>query len=174
MSPIPEKLNDFRVSLSGRADLRGVADLQLPSFEPLTETVNGAGILGEYESPSFGHFGSMKLVMNWRVMSDELLDFYIPEAITVDCRMANQSYNSVKGKHEFPAMRVLVHGLATKVDPGKVQKASPYESSTEIEILYVKVESNGKILVELDKANYIYIVDGVDYAARLREALGMT
>lgn len=39
MSIIPEKLNDFRVFLSGKPDLKGVADLQLPSLEFLTETV---------------------------------------------------------------------------------------------------------------------------------------
>lgn len=173
MSIIPEKLNDFRVYVSGKSDLKGVADLQLPSLEYLTETVNGAGILGEYESPAYGHFQSMKFAINWRVTSDELLDFYKPEAITVDCRLANQEYDAIKGKHHFKPNRVLVHGLATKNDLGKVQKGSPYESSTEIEVLYMKVEREGKVLLEIDKINYIFIVDDVDYSARLREALGM-
>lgn len=173
MSIVPEKLNDFSIFLSGKPNLKGVADLQLPSLESLTETVNGSGMLGEYDSPAYGHFQSMKFTINWRVTSDELLDFYKPEAITVDCRLANQDYDAIKGHHDFKPNRVLVHGLVTKNDLGKVQKASPYEGSTEIEVLYLKLEREGRVLLEIDKINYIYVVDGVDYAARLREALGM-
>lgn len=173
MSIVPEKLNDFRIYISGKPDLKGVADLQLPSLESLTDTVNGAGMLGEYDSPAYGHFQSMKFLINWRVPSDEMLDFYKPEAITVECWLANQEYDAVKSHHDFKPNRVVVHGLVTKNDLGKAQKGSPYESSTEIEVLYMKLERDGKVLLEIDKINYIYVVDGVDYAARLREALGM-
>ncbi|MCL6456491.1 MAG: phage major tail tube protein, partial [Gorillibacterium sp.] len=48
---VPEKLNDFRVYRDGN-NLAGVADIQLPSFENMTETIKGAGIAGEYESPN--------------------------------------------------------------------------------------------------------------------------
>ena len=45
-------------------------------------------------------------------------------------------------------------------------------TETELEILYLKVELDGKERIELDKLNYIYKVDGVDYLAGVRSALG--
>lgn len=172
MSVIPERLNDFRVFVSGSTDLKGVADLQLPSFDSMTETVSGAGIAGEYESVNFGHFQSMKFTINWRMITDELLDFLKPESLQIDCRLANQEYDQALGKHKFVPNRVFVRGSVTKNDLGKAAKGSPYDGSTEIEVIYIKLERNGKILVELDKINYIYVVNGVDYMANIRKALG--
>lgn len=170
---IPEKLNDFRIYANGSGEKTGVADLQLPSFEAMTDTVNGAGIAGEYDSPNIGHFQSMKLTINWRLITGEITEFLKPQMINVDCRLANQEYNPTKGKHEFKANRVVVRGIPTKNDLGKAEKGAANDGSTEIEIHYIKVQREGKTLVELDKDNYIYIVDGVDYMADIRAALGM-
>lgn len=173
MGLIPEKLNDFRVFVSGSPDLKGVADLQLPSFEAMTETISGAGIAGEYESNNFGHFQSMKFTLNWRMITDELTAFLKPGAIQIDCRLANQEYDQTSGSYQFKANRVVVKGHVIKNDLGKAAKGSPYEGSSEVEVLYIKVERDGKTIVELDKINYIYNVDGVDYLAGIRKALGM-
>lgn len=173
MSIVPEKLNDFRVFVSGSTDLKGVADLQLPSFDAMTESINGAGVAGEYESVTFGHFQSMKFTINWRMITDELTDFLKPESIQIDCRLANQEYNSTAGKHKFVPNRVFVKGHVIKNDLGKAAKGSPYDGSSEIEVIYIKLEREGRTIVELDKINYIYVVDGIDYMAAIREALGM-
>ncbi|MCT8975494.1 phage major tail tube protein [Clostridium sp. CX1] len=170
---IPEKLNDFRIYVNGSPELKGVADLELPSLEAMTETVSGSGIAGEYESPNIGHFQSMQLTINWTVITEDLLEFLKPQMAIIDCRLANQEYNLTKGKHEFKANRVVVRGIPTNNELGKAEKGSPYEGSTEVEVLYLKIEREGKTFIELDKVNYIYIVNGVDYMADLRKALGM-
>jgi P2 family phage contractile tail tube protein len=170
---VPEKLNDFRVYVDGSSDLKGIADLTLPSFEQMTESINGAGIAGEYESPNIGHFQSMKLILNWRVLNNDLSTFLAPIARKIDCRGANQEYDAATGKYSFPSVRVLVQGVPTKVEPGKMEKGSPYEASTEIEVTYIKIEIDGKTVVELDKLNYKYVVNGVDYLAEVRKALGL-
>jgi hypothetical protein len=40
------------------------ADIQLPSIEKLTDTLKGAGILGEIDWPSYGQIGPMALTIN--------------------------------------------------------------------------------------------------------------
>lgn len=171
--PIPDKLNDFKVYVNGSPDLKGVADLQLPSFEAMTDTISGSGIAGEIESPSIGHFQSMKLTVNWTTILDDLTEFFKPQTIMLDCRLANQEFNPTKGQPEIKATRVVVKGIPVNNNLGSAQKNSKYEGSTEIEVLYIKVERDRKVLVELDKVNYIYKVGGVDYMAQIREALGM-
>lgn len=59
---VPEKLINFRAYNDGN-DLLGVTDVQLPSLDAMTETVKGAGIAGEVDSPVLGHFGSMETVL---------------------------------------------------------------------------------------------------------------
>jgi len=170
---IPDKLNDFKVYVNGSPDLKGVADLQLPSFEAMTDTLSGGGIAGEIETPNLGHFQSMRLTINWTSILDDLSEFFKPQAVMVDCRLANQEFNPAKGQPEIKATRVVVRGIPVTNNLGNAQKGGKYEGSTEIEVIYIKVERGQKTLVELDKINYIYKVDGVDYMAQIREALGM-
>ncbi|MGE8036824.1 phage major tail tube protein [Lysinibacillus sp. NPDC093692] len=173
MPRIPEKLNDFRAYVNGSPELKGVADLQLPSLNPKAETVSGGGVMGEYDSPNFSHLESMKTTINWRMIGEELLEFLKPVAIKLDFRLANQEYDSLKGSHEFRVNRVVIRGIPMNNDLGKVSKGSPYEASTEVEVLYLKMEYDGKTLVEIDKLNYIYRVGDVDYMEKLRAALGI-
>ena len=71
---VPEKLINFRVYENGN-DLVGVADVELPSLETMTETVKGAGVAGEVDSPVMGHFGSMELTLNWRTLEKTNIKF---------------------------------------------------------------------------------------------------
>lgn len=169
----PEKLNEFRIFANDKPDLLGVSDIELPELNFMTETVNGAGIFGEYESPNFGHLESMQLKISWRVITKELVDFYKPDGIKLDCRLLNQHFDTNNRKHQVTPSRVLVLGSVTKNSLGKVEKGSPYEGSSEVEVHYIKIEENGKVLYEYDRHNYIYKVDGIDYGARIREGLGL-
>ncbi len=169
----PEKLNEFRIFANDKPDLLGVSDIELPELNFMTETVNGAGIFGEYESPNFGHLESMQLKISWRVITKELVDFYKPDGIKLDCRLLNQHFETKNRKHQVTPSRVLVLGSVTKNSLGKVEKGSPYEGSSEVEVHYIKIEENGKVLYEYDRHNYIYKVDGIDYGARIREGLGL-
>lgn len=169
----PEKLNEFRIFANDKPDLLGVSDIELPELNFMTETINGAGIFGEYESPNFGHLESMQLKISWRVITKELVDFYKPDGIKLDCRLLNQYFDRKNRKHEVSPSRVLVLGSVTKNSLGKVEKGSPYEGSSEVEIHYIKIEENGKVLYEYDRHNYIYKVDGIDYGARIRKGLGL-
>ena len=42
-----------------------------------------------------------------------------------------------------------------------------------LEVNYIKVTVDGKTMLEIDKYNYVCIIDGVDYLKGSREALGL-
>lgn len=170
---VPERLTAFRVYLDGTTDLAGVADIQLPSMENLTETVKGAGIAGEYESPTVGHFGSMVLAINWRTVTKDMLKTLRQKAQRFDCRGAFQEYDAAAGEYVIRQCRTVVQGISKKVDIGKHETGATSDGSTEIEVLYLKISLDGKTAVEIDKLNYICIIDGVDYLAEVRAALGI-
>lgn len=173
MNIVPERLTAFRVYVDGTTDLKGVADIQLPSFESMTETVKGAGIAGEYESPTLGHFQSMKVGLNWRTVTKEMFSILRQKAQRIDCRGAFQEYDAAAGKYIIRQTRVVVQGPPTKGEPGKFETGSNTDGSSEIEALYLKVDIDGKTVVELDKLNYICRIDGIDYLADVRTALGI-
>ncbi|MEX3625834.1 phage major tail tube protein [Viridibacillus arvi] len=172
-SLIPEKINDYRIFPSGKPDLLGTADVQLPKLESMTESMSGAGIAGEYEASTLGHFQSMQLTINWRMLTGELATFLKPDALDLDCRVANQEYDKLAGSYKFVPNRIVVKGHAKGNDLGKVSKGGTYEASTEIEVTYLKLIRDGKTLIEIDKLNYKYVVDGVDVMKPIRKALGM-
>ena len=108
---IPTKINNYNVYNEGEK-LLGVGDeLTLPDFEATSETVSGAGILGEIDDPTIGHFGNMQLEIPFRTL----------------------------------------------------------DSGVTLNILYILIEVNGESVVELDKMNPTYKVNGVDLLAEYKE-----
>lgn len=173
MNKLPERLKDFRAYLAGKNALLGVADVTLPSFDMMTETVKAAGILGEYESPTMGHLQSMKLTLNFRVLTEEQVTLLQPQAHRIDLRGVVQVYDAGTGQYKESAVRLVVQGPATKVDLGKFEKSAGTGGSVDLEIYYLKLDFDGKTRIEFDRFNYVFAIDGVDYMKFTRTALGL-
>lgn len=170
---VPEKLTGFRVYLDGD-DLIGVADVTLPSLEAMTETVKGAGIAGEVDSPVVGHYGSMEVQLNWRTLEKSNVLLASPKGVHLDLRGAQQVYDSSAGEFIIRPVKVVVHGVPKTTELGKLDVGATTDTSNTIEANYLKVTIDGTELLELDKYNYICNIGGVDYMAEIRDALGLT
>lgn len=169
----PEKINDYRVFANGKKDVIGIADIELPELNSITEEIDGAGVLGKYESATLGHFESMQVKINWRLVTGELAPFLKPDAMTLDIRIANQEYAAASNSYETIPTRVLVKGHVSKNSLGKVAKGALGEGSSEVEVTYIKIFYNDKVLIEYDRFNYKFVVDGVDVMKKVRKALGL-
>lgn len=63
---IPSKINSYNV-YNDAERLIGVGDeVTLPDFEAMAETISGAGILGELDDPTVGHFSNMEMEIPFR------------------------------------------------------------------------------------------------------------
>ena len=171
MNPIPERLIDFRVYENSNMFI-GIADAELPTLEAMTETVSGAGIAGEYDSPLIGHYQSMTLSLNWRTPTPKQLALAAPKIHQLDLRGAIQVNDAANGRYRSVPLRVLVNGTPKTTNPGKFEKNASMDSSNELEVTYFKIWYDGKEYIEIDKLNYICKIDGVDYLAEVRQALG--
>lgn len=172
MNPIPEKLINFRVYEDG-TDLLGVADAELPSIEPMTDSVKGAGIAGEIDSPVLGQFGSMTLKLNWRTVTRPLLSLAQQKSHNLDLRGAIQVFNAASGEYIAKALKVVVRAIPKKTELGKLDVASGQDSSNEFEVVYIKIMLDGESMVEIDKYNYVCVIAGTDYLSAVRTALGL-
>ncbi|MFD2087831.1 phage major tail tube protein [Brevibacillus brevis] len=100
--------------------------------------------------------------LNWHSITDRLFDFLELGAHRLDCRGALQEHDRGSGRLITRALRIVVQGHTTSGELGKLEKSATTDSSTELEITYIKIDMDGKKRLELDKLNYIYRVNGKD------------
>ena len=74
MKTIPTKINKYNVYNQGNRLLGTGDEVTLPSFEASSETVSGAGVLGEFDDPTVGYFSNMELEIPFRVLDQEAVD----------------------------------------------------------------------------------------------------
>ncbi len=170
---VPEKLINFRVYQDGD-DLIGISDVTLPKLEAVTETVKGAGIAGEIDSPTLGHFGSMEVELNWRTLLKSNIVLAKPTGVNLELRGAVQLNDSATGNLNTSPVRVVVRGMPKSTDLGKMEMGSTTDTKNTIEVTYIKITVDGETVLELDKYNYICNIDGTDYLTEVRDALGLT
>ena len=167
---IPEKLTNFNVYDAGKRLVGVTSELTLPNLEAMTETVSGAGIMGEYDSVTPGHFGSITAEMSFRTLYDENFSLLDPKGKTLIFRGSQQFNDTEKGLVNR-ALKITIRGKAKGVDLGKLGVGTPLETKIPFEVTYIKVEENNKVLLELDKLNYIYILNGVDVLKEIRNQI---
>ncbi|GHV45271.1 hypothetical protein FACS1894204_03950 [Synergistales bacterium] len=168
---VPEKGINFSVYYEGE-DMLGIAEGEFPNLEGMTETVKGAGVAGEFDSVTLGHFQSMTLSLTWRTTTSDFIKLAAQKAHNLYLYGAHQAYDAGLGEYRTNQLAVFVKAIPKTLNIGKLAVAEMTDTQSEFEVLYLKLDLNGRERIELDKLNYIYKVDGVDYLAGVRAALG--
>ena len=80
----------------------------------------------------------------------------------------------VWGRDYFGELKIVdvnIRRLRLKIEGtgGKLKRASTMDSGVTLNILYILIEVNGESVVELDKMNPTYKVNGVDLLAEYKE-----
>lgn len=169
---IPAVLTNARIYKEGNV-LLGVASVDMPDFEFMTESMGGFGIAGEVDMPVQGHFKSMSIKLKWNTTTADAMQLLNMESHQLDVRGNIQKHDAGTGTFVNEAIKVLVKGAPKKIGVGKFEPTKKMEPETELEITYIKIWQGGTELVELDKLNFIFCVNGVDKMAQIRANLGM-
>ena len=75
---------------------------------------------------------------------------------------------STGGGYAFKSLRIVEMGRVKKFKPGKIEKAESMEATITLELTYLLVEVDGVVVMEIDKLNQVYNVNGVDMLADVR------
>ncbi len=150
----------------------GLASVTLPDLTALTQTVSGAGIAGNIEAPILGHIDAMTLTLNFRTVTEQTVRLSEPRRHNIDLRVAQQNEDPVKGELAVDNVKHVLVVIPKTDKAGKVAPASASDGSGEYAVRYWKTYINGKKVREIDPLNYIYEINGVDYLADVRKALG--
>lgn len=172
MPLIPERLTNFRCYGGDALEFIGLSDVELPSFESMTETISGAGIAGEFSSPVLGHFSSQMVKIKWRTVTVQGLALLAPVRQVLDLRGSIQVQDPMHGILVSKALRVECTGQVKGTTLGKLEPGKVMGSETDMELAVIRIALDGVPLVEIDKFNMIFRVDGVDYLQKVRQDMG--
>ncbi|MCR4436161.1 MAG: phage major tail tube protein [Clostridiales bacterium] len=147
------------------------SNLQLPSIEALTDTLKGAGILGEVDMPTPGQVGSMTFTMSIRTSNEDMGYLMRPGVIDLEVRWAVDRFDPSLEKNEQVANKAFLKCLCKKADEGKIEANAAADGSFEYEVIAYQRIMNGKEILHIHKFNGDYTVNGVDYAKDIKAAL---
>ena len=150
----------------------GIASVDLPNLAFLTTTMNGSGIGGNIEAVMVGQMEAMTCTINWRNLTNESASLSTPKRHDIDLRAALQVEDPVARNIQFRAVKHVLVVIPKSVTGGKVAPATVGDSGSEYAVRYWAFYIDGKKQWELDPFNHVCWVDGVDYTADIRRALG--
>jgi P2 family phage contractile tail tube protein len=164
-------INDFAVYENG-VEYYGRAEATLPDLSALTVEGSGAGIAGKFEVPVTGHFEAMTLALNFRVTTGDAITLLRQQTHNIELRVVNEFEDSTSREIVPQNVKHVFVVRPKKYSGGKVAPASTADVSGEYAVRYWATYVDGKKTLEIDPLNYICIIDGVDWLAEIRSALG--
>ena len=166
---IPEKINEYNAYLDGTKMIGVAAAGTLPGVNMKNTTRCRVGVNGELDSPTIGQFESMEQEIQFNTLYSSAMDMLSPlSTVNLTLRASQQVYDK-QGGYNFKGLRVVEMGRVKTFNPGKVEKGEGMEAKVTLELTYLLVENDGSPLLEVDKLNGVYKVNGVDMLAGISE-----
>lgn len=164
---------NFEVYESGTNRLLGMANVELPTIEYETVDTKGNGLGGTRAFPIRGNTGSMELKLVWRQVNTDYAPLFRHESINLSLYGATSGYEGGSGE-----IKVIQHRIETRVTPksdalGKFEPSATMDNEITFEALVFYYYINGVEQLGIDWANMIHRVNGEDYSAPTRQALGL-
>lgn len=171
MPKIDETVLNFAV-YEGGTEYLGMAEITLPEISNITNEVKGAGLNGTFESVALGHIEAMTLGLNFRTFTKSAMKLFEPRNHQIDLRVAQQSTENTSSNAGIIRVKHVFIVAPKKFAPGKVAPASPADASGEYPVTYWASYIDDTRVLEIDILNFKYEINGVDYLADVRKALG--
>lgn len=150
----------------------GMAKATLPDLTALTQSISGAGIAGNVDAVILGHFEAMTLGLSFRTTTSQVIKLAEPRRHTIDLRVAQQSEDPVAGQVKVNSVKHVLVVVPKSTKGGTIAPASPTDGSGEYAVRYWATYIDGQKVQEIDPLNFICIINGTDYLADVRTAIG--
>ena len=166
-----EAIINYAVYENG-TELLGHAEVTLPELSKVTAEIKGAGLSGTINAPIAGHFEAMTMTLNFRVPTKQQYALFQSGNHTIDLRAAQQRRDQTTGIVETVNVKHVLTVTPIKLAPGKIAPASTADGSGEYAVTYYATYIDGQKVLEIDIANFVAYINGVDELASVRKALG--
>lgn len=166
---VPQVINKFNLYRNGTKLIGTSGEVELPEITNLTDTIEGAGTGGNLEVPVIGLTDTMDMQIPFTTLSRDAFSLMNPgETADLALNGAIQCMDGGTGKVGYSQMSVSVRGLVKTFTPGTVKAGAKMESSVTLSLSYYKIVIDGTTMLEIDKLNGVYIVDGEDILKEVR------
>ena len=153
-------------------NLLGVAKVKLPDITFPCVTISGAGMMGNMEVPLYGMVDAMSTTITWLTPHQDAVKLMSPKKHQLDMRVVEEYWDTEETDVDlWPDKYVMIVRPKT-LGVGDVAPMAAANTSGEYAIYYYAAYRDGKQLWEIDKRNMKCVIDGVDYMADVRKALG--
>lgn len=167
---MPEQITQYNLYNSDDKFV-GITEITLPTFDPQTNTISGAGINGEYESSVPGAFGSSEIEIPFRIFNQQAADLMKVDGSILFLRAAVKETEASTLKIRNKQMKVTIGGEQKGLTLGTCGNGKTMDSSVKLEVKYYKHEYDNLTLLEIDKLNNVYVVNGVDQLADIKSMI---
>lgn len=172
---------NYMVYTEDESEFLGTAQVTLPSLSFLTQEVRGSGIMGAITVPIIAELQSMQIQLQMMALSDQAYKIAEHKVQTLVLYEAQEHTNLSNYAMGIASVRHTMKIMTTQMDGGTLQPQSVSNPSINASVLYWKVERGDASesgspdytkIMELDPINYICFINGTDYAALVRNAMG--
>lgn len=143
---------------------------ELPSVEFGTTEIKGAGVLGSVDMPSPAQINPMTFTASSRSINKKATALARPGKQGIELRFVRDVVQA-DGTVIPAGTKIYITGVNKKYGPGKVEPGTTMDGSHEFEVLRYRQVIDGVETLLIDKFNYIYKVNGVDYMKKYTAAL---
>lgn len=167
---IPEVIHGFNVYDGDGDQLIGITDeMSMADLNSKVASITGAGIAGTYEVPVLGHFDPITQDIPFRILYKPIFEFANPmKQVSFNVRGAIQVTDKSTGVSDFVGFRYVVKGRCKSMTPGNLKPGDVMGSKISVGAVYILYEIDGVKLIEIDKLNNVYRVNGIDLLEKVR------
>ena len=166
---LPRKLKNLNLFNDGVTYIGQVGEVTLPKLTRKMEEWRGGGMNAPIKMDQGMEAMEIEAVCGG-LMRDVFLQYGIARHDGVMLRFAGAYQRDDTGRVD--AVEVVVRGRHEEIEPGKAKAGDDTEFKFKTVASYYKLMVNGETLVEIDVANMVEIVGGVDRLLEQRIAIG--
>ncbi len=163
----------YRVYHKG-TDFLGIATIELPQIQQMTETLSGSGIAGEIENPTIGITQSMTCKLTFTSATPEFMKpLNWTESALYECYAALQVSDDATSTRDSIPYQINFLGRAKNYPLGTLEQGKKHGNEVELEVTRLEVLLDGAEKLLIDKYAFIYRVEGVDLLQQVRAQTGL-
>lgn len=153
-------------------NLLGIAEIKLPDLKYKTLTVTGAGLSGDIEAVIAGVLDAMTVNIKFLSRTEQAISLAEPRIHDIDLRVAEQQEDTSTGKLSVAGHKHMLRVMPKSLSGQTVAPASEASVDGEYAVRAWTEYVDGKKVTEIDPINLRCVINGVDYLADVRKALG--
>lgn len=150
----------------------GVAKVTPPDIEQKTTTLKGAGMSGDLNVPLTGATSNMTLKLDFLSTTGDIVRLMEQRKHQIEVRACEESWDVEDAEVGYWTDKMVFIAVPRKMSPGEVGSYNTPNSSLEFDVYYFAAYRDGVQLWEIDKRNMKHVVNGTDFMATVRKAIG--